>query len=310
MTPQLFIYFMLNNILLSPVKKDQQSLALKPQAIGKGSNSIPSLFSSALEQYNFNKNKNLSLNFAKDNATILLKYYFASISCLIGKPVFIVSPKKVTIHIYFYNPKKSTPSGELELTASNFKYLGYMLSQIFNKEVILHVTSLRYPYHDSNILAQIIGLNSHKYNFNKMLTILFNKAHILSQSKNNSPMKAGETGNTYSPLAGGGKDLAQLTNLHRRSTGPGEGDSILGGSTGPVSQLTGIKIKIAGRLASQRIVPKSTVKTAYKGSLSSTNRTIDNGKIKKTVVDTAKYTSKNKIGAYTVTVTLGHQITI
>ena len=249
--------------------------------------------------YNFNKNKKLSINAAKANAKILLKYYFASNNCLIGKPVFIISPNKVKIHLCFYKPGRvvfdnnflssaqentAASSAGIEklfkVESSNFKYLGLMLSQIFNKEVELELVPLQYPYHDSLILAQLIGLNSNKYNFNKMLTKLFNKAHIATQPNQST-------------------DSLDLDLLDSSTN-----------TTRPVSQLTGIKIKIAGRLASQRIVPKATVETAYKGSLSSASPTLGNGKAGGgSFVDTARYTSKNKIGAYTVTVSLGHKLT-
>src|SRR5439155_24241238 len=127
----------------------------------------------------------------------------------------------------------------------------------FNKEVELELIPLRYPYHDSNILAQLIGLNSKKYNFNRMLQKLFKKANIIT--KTNSVVTGGGNSPASSPyiyrgcIAGRGvENLSQIVN-----------------NNSPVSQLTGIKIRIAGRLTTQRIVPKSTVKTAYKGNLSS-----------------------------------------
>lgn len=282
-------------------------------------NSKSSTINNQTVVYNFNKNRSISVNTAKENATVLLKYFFASISCLIGKPVFKISPNKVVIHLCFYKPGRVEFDNDLVFSASsafeaednissfyggntktqikkgvnkpvnifkpNFKYLGYMLSQLFNKEVELELIPLQYPYHDSNILAQLIGLNSNKYNFNRMLKTLFNKAYILT-NKNSSLFSA--------PLY-----------LRGSAVQENEGMNSLDSAT-PTSQLTGIKIKIAGRLATQRIVPKATVKTAYKGSLSSSLQ--GKGKIQNNFVDSAKYTSKNKIGAYTVTVSLGHKI--
>jgi len=281
-------------------------------------NSKSSTINNQTVVYNFNKNRSISANTAKENATVLLKYFFASISCLIGKPVFKISPNKVVIHLCFYKPGRVEFDNNLVFSAStafgaednieggntktqikkgvnkpvnifkpNFKYLGYMLSQLFNKEVELELIPLQYPYHDSNILAQLIGLNSNKYNFNRMLKTLFNKAYILT-NKNSSLFS--------SPLPPPQVEVEGEGN---------EGINSLNSAT-PTSQLTGIKIKIAGRLATQRIVPKATVKTAYKGSLSSSLQ--GKGKIQNNFVDSAKYTSKNKIGAYTVTVSLGHKI--
>jgi ribosomal protein S3 len=65
------------------------------------------------------------------------------------------------------------------------------------------------------------------------------------------------------------------------------------------SRLTGIKVRIAGRLARQRVVPKRTVKTTYKGAIS---RSINN------LVDSATFTDKNKKGAFSIRVWLSHRI--
>jgi Mitochondrial ribosomal protein (VAR1) len=65
------------------------------------------------------------------------------------------------------------------------------------------------------------------------------------------------------------------------------------------SNLTGIKVRIAGRLARQRVVPKRTVKTTYKGAISKSNNNL---------VDSATYTDKNKKGAFSIRVWLSHGI--
>jgi S-ribosylhomocysteine lyase LuxS involved in autoinducer biosynthesis len=61
----------------------------------------------------------------------------------------------------------------------------------------------------------------------------------------------------------------------------------------PVTKLTGFKIKISGRLARQRVIPKKTVKTTYKGAISPN---------KYNLVDQATFTGKNKKGAYSIRV--------
>lgn len=244
--------------------------------------------------YNFNKGTNISVtgNTTKAyNASILLKYYFASISCFISKPLFTISPSpgagKVVIHLCYYNPSDSlsittkviAPDASLILadsdTVLSFQTISHMLNQIFNKPVELELIPLRYPYHDSTILAQVLAVNSNKYNFNRMMQKLFQKATIITK--------------TYSSLSLG----ANTSSSDKHRSAPA-----------PISQLTGIKVTIAGRLITQRIVPKSTVKTAYKGQLSSTL----GGKMSHKFIDSATYTSKNKIGAYTVRVQLGHKV--
>lgn len=279
--------------------------------------SNPSTFDTQTTVYNFNKGKNISVTGNKENASILLKYYFASISCLISKPLFTISPSKVIIHLCYYNPldvalnsKTVTPSAVKTVSSTliseksrafesinkggvpNFKTIGYMLNQIFNKPVELELVPLRYPYHDSTILAQVIALNSKKYNFNRMMQKLFQKATIITKTYSSSAA-AQETGSELNKVA-----PSLLTT--QLDSGQNNDAKLIS----PVSQLTGIKVTIAGRLTTQRIVPKSTVKTAYKGQLSSTL----GGKMSHKFIDSATYTSKNKIGAYTVRVQLGHKV--
>ena len=65
------------------------------------------------------------------------------------------------------------------------------------------------------------------------------------------------------------------------------------------SQLSGIKIRVAGRLLTQRVVPRKTVKIISRGALSNT---------KAMLVETARFTNKNKRGAYSVTISIGHKL--
>lgn len=65
------------------------------------------------------------------------------------------------------------------------------------------------------------------------------------------------------------------------------------------SALSGIKIKIAGRLLTQRVIPRKTVKFINSGSIS---------RGKTMFVETARFTSKNKRGAFSLTVSIGHKV--
>jgi len=63
------------------------------------------------------------------------------------------------------------------------------------------------------------------------------------------------------------------------------------------SFLSGIKIKLAGRLLTQRVIPRLTVKTIQRGTLA---------RGKSNFVNSARFTNKNRRGAYSITVTMGH----
>jgi len=63
------------------------------------------------------------------------------------------------------------------------------------------------------------------------------------------------------------------------------------------SYLSGFKIRVAGRLLTQRVIPRLTVKTIQRGTLA-------RGKAK--FVDSARFSNKNKRGSFSITVTMGH----
>ncbi|RYE05412.1 MAG: hypothetical protein EOP33_05970 [Rickettsiaceae bacterium] len=81
-----------------------------------------------------------------------------------------------------------------------------------------------------------------------------------------------------------------------------------GSTTSLPSQIVGLKVKISGRLATQRSVPRQTVQTAQIGSFSSSviqNKAFsvqETGAKAEGVVEFAAFTSKNKKGAFTVKV--------
>ncbi|TPG03839.1 hypothetical protein EAH88_19305 [Rhodanobacter glycinis] len=65
------------------------------------------------------------------------------------------------------------------------------------------------------------------------------------------------------------------------------------------SHIVGIKIRISGRLVTERSRPRQTVQTAEMGSFVKDN---------KSIVETAQFTDKNKKGAFTVKVWISQRI--
>ena len=268
-----------------------------------------SIFKKETLNYIFNK-KNHRDNI-KDNAVIVIKAFFAYFHTLISKPYFVITPNQVHIHLCFYNPTKYrsmiyqnlrhkshlnfkrrnrlsmkfrlrrfenfTPysnskiknlgvlaplQSRIKLMIPQEQYLGliYLLSILFNKKVVLELIPLKYPYQDSEILAQLLGKNSKYSNFRLMRLKLFRKATVFTSRKIQNKSK-------INPLL--------------------------------PTVLAGIKIKVAGRLLRQRIVPKKTVLTTYKGGLMKT---------KDNFVDSSTFTTKNKRGAYSIRVWMSHRI--
>jgi hypothetical protein len=59
-----------------------------------------------------------------------------------------------------------------------------ILGSILNKKVELEIVKLQFPFHDSSILAQILGINANKYNFTLMVKKILQLSHLKNPSKN------------------------------------------------------------------------------------------------------------------------------
>jgi len=139
------------------------------------------------------------------------------------------------------------------LSDSTINNLGQVLSKLFKRPVELRFVRLHYPYLNSYILAQYIAINSNRYNFTRIQRAIFNALR---------PVKASSLADSA------GSD--QLVPAF----------------------ITGMKIRVSGRLVTQRSVPRQTEQTAQIGSFSGQDN----------VIDYASFTSKNKKGAFTVKV--------
>jgi hypothetical protein len=227
----------------------------------------------------------------------ILTTFFKKFFILISKPVYTITPNGIKISILYFlplAPKKGTKTfssknrgrrktrsalklrsraywnqfmskltqtttvkKEKRFTRSRVTFLVLLLSKILQTNVQLELVRLKYVYHDSNILAQFLGINSHKNTYGKFKNLLWRRVTTSSNLSNTAI------------------------------------DS-------PVTQLTGFRIKISGRLAKQRVVPKKTVKSTYKGAISPN---------KNNLVQEATFTGKNKKGAYSIRVWTSHGTT-
>ena len=206
--------------------------------------------------YQFNKNnkQNSSIGINK-NVFTLLESTFLSMSSLISKPIVVITPNKVVIQLFYYLNKKYSNNKLLINNNDKLQSLCLNLSKIYQKPVELELDRLHYPYYDSNILSNMIGLISNIVKLRFIIKKLFTIAKI---KKTNNFI------NKYSIIP---------------------------------SYLSGFKIRVAGRLLTQRVVPRLTVKTIQRGNLA-------RGKAQ--FVDSARFTNKNKRGSFSLTVTMGH----
>lgn len=111
-----------------------------------------------------------------------------------------------------------------------------------HKKVELRFIRIKYPNFDSRTLAQLIGMNSHKYNFLILYRWLLKKRRT--------------------PIIKTKYDKDYETFLFNNS------NKFL------PSYLSGIKVQISGRISSQRVIPRKTINVAYKGSYGKRENTI------------------------------------
>lgn len=262
-----------NNKLTSPISNadnlDNSNLKTKPLSlrINKYLKAINLLNSNSKSKIT-NNSDNISYNFNKTNnnliknINILLEYSFTSMSSLISKPVFEITADKVVIHLYFFvfNSKsidKSKDSNSFLIKNSNkLNKICQILSLYFKKPVELDLVRLHYPYFNNNILVNLLGIIINKIKIRFIMKNLFKKAIIKNPTK-----------------------------LNRKNR-----------STIIPSFLSGIKIRIAGRLLTHRVVPRKTIKIIRRGALA-------RGKVN--FFDVARFTNKNKRGAFSITISSG-----
>lgn len=257
--------------------------------------------------YNFYNN---NLRPEAQNIYKLLYSSFRSMNCLISKPIFVIKSNKIIIQLFYYllGPKQFKGkkynfikwSSSLNNALKNYvwfnkkwdyhftlkkrvrkrlrkiyitnkiglsksyplklKKLSEVLNNFFKKPVELELIRLHYPYNDSNILARLLGFMINKIKFRRITRKLIKNSVVKTIKKyDNKKIKASSA----------------------------SGSNIL------PAFLTGLTIKVAGRLLTYKAVPRRTVKMIDKGCSSI-------GKINYT--DLSRYTNKNKRGAFTILV--------
>jgi hypothetical protein len=148
---------------------------------------------------------------------------------------------------------------------NKFKILCNILSNLFKKSVELNLIRIHYPYNDSNILANLLAIFINRIKLRIIAKKLFRKAVIKKKYNLKSTCLATNKVNIIP------------------------------------SFLSGINIKMAGRLLYRRIVPKKTVKIIRRGAVS---------RSKINYLDVARFTNKNKRGAYSITISSGQNLFI
>jgi hypothetical protein len=121
----------------------------------------------------------------------------------------------------------------LSVYKKEFNALTKILEIFFNNPIQLEITRIHYPFFDSNILAQIIGLNGKFLSFERIVRQILSKIVIRNPK----------------------------TSRYAVDLSPNNKNSVS-------SYISGLKIKVAGRFYRQAIVPRKTVSLIQKGTLS------------------------------------------
>lgn len=204
------------------------------------------------------------------NIYLILESCFNPMNSLISKPIFKFYSNKVVIFLFFYlipgKTAKLNGINFLEQNKNRLEFVCEILSKIFKKPIVLELTRLHHPFTDSNILANTLGPISDLNPFIKIRRRILKRAKIINPS-----------------------------NVKNRFINK----SILGLLSASPSFLSGIKIRINGRLLIQKVIPRKTMYNFQTGSLA---------RAKANFVQTSRFTNKNKRGAYSITVNIGHGI--
>jgi len=231
--------------------------------------------------YNFNKKNNYNIFKNEKNIFAILEAAFLSMESLISKPIFSVKPKNVFIYLFFYwkpfiknnylnkiipwNKKNSLKkirnkiyysknSSKFAIIFENkLKNLSIILTKIFKKPVHLHFTRIYYPYNDSNILAGLIGFLSFFIKFRFISKQIVKKVIFRIRKR-------------------------RLFRLKYRFI---------------PSIVTGINIKLGGRILTPRTKRKIKSRKIQWGSLARSNNNIRGN---------SRFTNKNRTGAFSISI--------
>ena len=202
--------------------------------------------------------KTLNSKILNNNVSKILEYSFFEMSSVISRPYFYVTPKNVIINLFYFVINKEL---------SNKKFLNINLEKL---EGLSTKLSKFFKKPIKLDLTQIYSIS----NNSKILALILGKLGL--KRKNSFTRIIGRLLKHQSK-----KIFFRKNQISRFST-----------------ILTGVNIKLGGRLMRGKIVPRRTVKKIQYGSLA---------RSKSNYVTTARLTQKNKRGSFSFTVSIGHK---
>ncbi len=210
--------------------------------------------------YLFGKSNRTHIMSMQRQAISMIKSFFSKYNAFIGKPTFTVKTDKIIVQIFYYNPNNLIDN-------TSINTLGNGLTRCWGRPVELRLIRLNHAILDSTIFGQYLSANSNKYSFSRLFDML--KASLPTVVAKESLYEG----------------FPCLTNTNEEMY--------------LTSHVTGVMIKLSGRLTTQHSGPRQTINV---------NRLGSSGKGFSGAVDFSQFTSKNKLGAFTMKVWISQQI--
>jgi hypothetical protein len=225
--------------------------------------------------YNFNKFNQIN-NPIRENIYEFLQKSFISFSTLISKPVYINTPDKIIIQFFYLliNKKINKLNKIINNNYLNNKNNNKSILILENNNKLKFICNILTRFFKKTVELELIRLYYPYYN-SKILVNLFsiyiNKIKLRKIVKK-FIHKAVKT------------KSSKFVRINKKML---------------PSEISGIKFKVAGRLMTQRVVPRKTVKFINRGALS---------RAKTMFVESARFTNKNKRGAFSITISIAHKL--
>jgi len=217
--------------------------------------------------YTFTNRPYKQINKNLYNLYIICKSAFINMSSIISKPIISINPNLLKITLFYYwKPLKNKyynsnlHSKFLILHHNKLEKLVNLLSKLFKKSVELELIRIYSPQNESNILANLIGILSNFIKFRYIHMKLFKISKIKNINKG-------------------------FNNRFTNNKIP--------------SFLSGIYLKLAGRVLTQRTQRRVKSKVIQLGSLAKT---------KARIININRFVNKNKRGTFSITIKTGHII--
>jgi len=219
--------------------------------------------------YTFTNRPYKEINKNLNNIYTICKSAFLNMSSIISKPIVLINPNLIKITLFYYWKPLRTKyyysnwhSKFLILYYNKLEKLVHLLSKLFNKSVELELIRIYSPQIESNILANLIGILSNFIKFRYIHKKLFKVSKTKTKNLNKG-----------------------FSNRFNNNKLP--------------SFLSGIYLKLAGRVLTQKLQRRVKSKIVQKGSLART---------KASLINTNRFVNKNKRGTFSITIKTGHFI--